>query len=152
MNLEINKASHNESLPIDLLLLADPSEELIERYRNSGESYLAKVDEELIGGFILVPTSLSEVEIKNIAIYESFQNKGIGKELMKYAIRTAKMEAYEKLIVKTANTSQYQINFYQNLKFKLETIIKGHFLKYYKRPILENGEEAIDQLVFIRKL
>lgn len=152
MNLDISKANHNEFLPIDLLLLADPSEEMIERYRNSGETYLAKIDGDLVGGFILSPISQEEIEIKNIAVYEPFQKQGFGKELMKYAIRTAKMEAYKRIIVKTANSSQYQIEFYKKLKFNLESVIKGHFMKYYKKPILENGEEAIDQMVFMRLL
>ncbi len=143
---------HRESLPMDLLFLADPSEEMIEKYRYSGEAYLAKKDEDLIGAFIMVPLTDSEIELKNIAVYPKHQRQGHGKEMVKYAIRIAKMEAYESLIVKTADVSEYQINFYQKLKFQLESTIKGHFIKYYKDPIIENKKEAVDQLVFKRLL
>ncbi|MFY0601368.1 MAG: GNAT family N-acetyltransferase [Cyclobacteriaceae bacterium] len=152
MDIKISKANHNESIPMDLLLLADPSEEMVSKYRNSGESYVAKAGETLIGGFILVPVSDSEIEIKNIAVYSEHQKQGVGKELIKYAIRTAKMEAYEHIILKTADTSKYQIKLYTKLKFELESTIKGHYVKYYKEPIIEDGQEAIDQLIFKRKL
>lgn len=152
MNLKISKSSHAEPLPMDLLLLADPSEEMISRYIHSGEPFVAKIDEKVVGGFILLPISKEEIEIKNIAIYPKFQRKGIGKELIKYAIRTAKMEEYKEIIVKTADTSKNQIAFYQKLKFVHESTIKGHFVKYYKRPIIENGKEAVDQFVFKRTI
>ncbi|MEP0369008.1 MAG: GNAT family N-acetyltransferase [Cyclobacteriaceae bacterium] len=152
MDIKINKAGPNESLPIDLLLLADPSEEMISKYLNSGETFVAKLDDKIVGGFILLPISEGEIEIKNIAVYPEYQKKGLGKELMKYAIRTAKMEAYDFLIIKTADSSRYQISFYEKLKFKLDSTIKGHYIQYYKEPIIENGLEAVDQLVFRRSV
>lgn len=152
MDIKINKAGPNESLPMDLLLLADPSEEMISKYLNSGETFVAKLDDKIVGGFILLPISEEEIEIKNISVYPEYQKKGFGKELMKYAIRTAKMEAYDFLVIKTADSSRYQISFYEKLKFKLDTTIKGHYIKYYKEPIIENGLEAVDQLVFRRSV
>jgi ribosomal protein S18 acetylase RimI-like enzyme len=152
MSLTITRMDHRESLPMDLLLLADPSEEMIEKYRNSGESYLAKQEEELVGVFIMMPITNSEIELKSIAVYPQYQRLGYGKEMVKYAIRIAKMEAYKAITVKTADVSEYQIRFYEKLKFELETTVKGHYIQYYKDPIIENKKEAVDQLVFKRIL
>jgi ribosomal protein S18 acetylase RimI-like enzyme len=152
MELKIGKIDHTDSLPMDLLLLADPSEEMIAKYLYSGEKYAAKSNGELIGVFILDSISPSEIELKTIAVYPEHQRKGVGKELLKYAIRISKMERYESMIVRTADCSDYQIAFYKKLKFEHESTVKGHFIKYYKEPIIENGKEAVDQLFFRRKL
>ncbi len=137
---------------MDLLLLADPSEEMINKYLYSGDSYLGKLEGELIGAFILMPITETEIELKNIAVYPDHQGKGYGKEMLKYAMRIAKMETYEAIVVKTADVSRRQIAFYLKNKFQLDSKIIGHFIKYYKEPIIEEGKEASDQIVFKKKL
>ncbi|WP_258103790.1 GNAT family N-acetyltransferase [Marinoscillum sp. MHG1-6] len=143
---------HSESLPMDLLLVGDPSEDLIEKYLPFSEAFCAKLGETIVGGFLMAPISDDELEVKNLSVYPQFQGKGIGMELIKYAIRQARMETYQSLIVKTADVSDHQIEFYKKLKFEHETTVKGHFIQYYKEPVFENGKEAVDQLVFRRKL
>ena len=152
MSLTISKLDHSETIPLDLLLLADPSEEMIEKYVYSGDSYFAKLGSELIGAFILTPITETEIELKNIAVYTKHQRQGHGKEMLKYAIRIAKMEAYESIVVKTADVSVQQIAFYEKHKFQQDSKIIGHFIKYYKEPLFENGKEASDQIVLKRML
>lgn len=43
--MEIGKLEANEQYPIELLLLADPSQKLVEEYMKRGECFVAKVDE-----------------------------------------------------------------------------------------------------------
>lgn len=137
---------------MDLLFKADPSIEMIERYLYSGDCYLAKLDGALAGAFVLMPNNDSEIELKNISIVEQYQGQGIGKEIIKYVVRISKMEGYEYLVVKTADSSKDTIAYYQKLKFEHYFISKGHFLKYYDQPIIENGQQAIDQIALRRKL
>ena len=68
MKLEIRKLGHSEKPPMDLLLKADPSEEMIEKYLYAGECYLAEAEGELVGVFVLMPNTAHEVEIKNISV------------------------------------------------------------------------------------
>ena len=152
MSLTISKLDHSETIPLDLLLMADPSEEMIEKYLYSGDSYLAKLEGELIGAFILAPITESEIELKNIAVYTQHRGKGYGREMLKYAIRISKMEAYESIVLKTADVSLRQISFCEKNKFQRDSKIIGHFIKYYKESIFENGQEASDQIVFKRLL
>lgn len=152
MSLTISKIDHSETIPLDLLLLADPSEKMIEKYVYSGDSYLAKLEGELIGAFILSPITETEIELKNICVYTHYQGQGHGQEMLKYAIRIAKMDAYESMLVKTADVSVRQIAFYEKHKFQKESKIIGHFIKYYDEPILEEGKEAVDQIVMKRIL
>lgn len=152
MNIEINKISHRDKMPMDLLLQADPSEEMINKYLYAGDTYLAKNDNEVIGVFVLMPNTDEEVELKNISVAKDYQRQGVGKEIVKYVIRISKMEGFKYLVARTADTSTEQIKFYEKMKFEQYFVIKGHFIKYYEEPIIENGKQATDQVVLRRKL
>ncbi|WP_421872441.1 GNAT family N-acetyltransferase [Marinoscillum sp.] len=152
MKLEIRKLGHSEKPPMDLLLKADPSEEMIEKYLYAGECYLAEAEGELVGVFVLMPNTAHEVEIKNISVEEKYQHQGVGKDIIKYVVRIAKLEGYEDLIVKTADVSKDAIKFYEKMKFVYDFTVKGFFVQYYDEPIMENGQQAVDQVVMRRKL
>lgn len=152
MELTIKKSSHSDKTPMNLLLQADPSEEMINKYLYAGDTYLAKINDEVIAVFVLMPNNPQEMELKNISIEKNYQGKGYGKEIIKYVIRISKMEGFEYLIVKTADTSTNAINFYKKMKFEDYFIVKGHFIKYYDKPVIENGKQAMDQIVLRKKL
>lgn len=152
MQVEIRKLGHSEKAPMDLLFRADPSIDMIEKYLYSGECYVAESEGETVGVFVLMANTVHEIELKNISIVEQYQGQGIGKEIIKYVIRISKLEGYESLIVKTADTSLDTINYYKKLKFEEYFVVKGHFIKYYDQPIIENGKQAQDQIVLRRVL
>lgn len=152
MKLEIRKLGHSEKPPMDLLLKADPSEEMIEKYLYAGECYIAEAEDEIVGVFVLMPNTAHEVEIMNISVLEQYQHQGIGKDIIKYVVRIAKLEGYEDLVVKTADVSATAIEFYKKMKFTHDFTVKGHFVQYYAEPVMENGQQAIDQIVMRRKL
>lgn len=137
---------------MNLLLEADPSVEMIEKYLYAGECFLAENEGEVAGVFVLMPNTAAEIELKNISVAEKYQDQGVGKEILKYVIRIAKLEGYDSLIVKTADVSTAAIAFYKKMKFEEDMIVKGHFIKYYKEPIIENGRQAQDQVVLKRAL
>lgn len=152
MNLEIRKLGHTEKAPMDLLLQADPSIEMIEKYLYSGDCYLALQDDKTIGTFVLQPNTMNEIELKNISIDPKHQGQGVGKDILKYVMRISKLEGYESLIVKTADVSLEVIEFYKKHKFEYYFTVKSHFIKYYDKPIYENGKQAVDQIVLKRTL
>ncbi len=88
--MEIRELNVNEEPPIDLLLLADPSMKLVEEYLNRGECYVAEINKEIIGVYVLLPTRPEIVELMNIAVSNNEQGKGIGKQLLKDAIQKSK--------------------------------------------------------------
>ena len=132
MKVDIRKLGHSEKAPMDLLLRADPSIEMIEKYIYSGDCYLAESDGETAGTFVLLPNSAHEIELKNISLAPKFQGLGIGKEIIKYVIRISKMEGYESIIVKTADTSTEVIKFYKKLKFEEYFTAFNEVSKAYK--------------------
>ncbi|MEQ8241471.1 MAG: GNAT family N-acetyltransferase [Cyclobacteriaceae bacterium] len=152
MSIQINRLTHNEKVPFELLLQADPSEEMINRYLPESDVYVARQNNEIVGVFVLMAASEDEMEIKNISVDNKFQRQGIGKEMVKQAIRVAKMEGFLFLTAKTADTSLGNHQFYKKMKFEEYYRVKGHFMKYYEQPIIENGVEAIDQIAFRRPI
>jgi len=131
---------------MDLLLLADPSRELVEEYVQRGQCYLAEEDGEVIGVYVLLPTRPQTVEIVNVAVAEAHQGRGIGKQLVKHAIQTAKAQGYKTVEIGTGNSSIGQLALYQKCGFRITGIDKDFFIRHYAEPIFENGIPCRDMI------
>ena len=81
----IRKAYQDESLPMELLLLADPSEKQIHSYVSSGHCYLAEYEGVCRGVYVLQEKTPQTIELMNVAVAESWQGKGLGKQLILHA-------------------------------------------------------------------
>lgn len=134
-----------EPLPFDLLLLADPSRDMIDRYLNHSEVYLAKAGDEIMGILVLARTGKS-AEIMNVAVCEGSQKKGIGSMLIQHTIDEAKQMGLQKLYIGTADTSSNQLDLYQKLGFKAVDRLVNFFVDNYNEPIFENGKQAKDMI------
>jgi hypothetical protein len=62
--LKIEKAVDKQSVPVNLLQLADPSPYKINEYLQSGTCYIAKIESEVIGVMVLNEVTPSSIEIK----------------------------------------------------------------------------------------
>ncbi|MBS4199232.1 GNAT family N-acetyltransferase [Bacillus sp. FJAT-49732] len=144
--MNIRKLNVNEQPPINLLLLADPSYELISEYLSRGECFVAEVNHNIIGVFVLLPTRPSTVELVNVAVAEEFHGKGIGKQLVLDAIQRAKLFGYTTIEIGTANSSINQLALYQKCGFRITGIDKDFFIKHYHEAIYENGIQAVDMV------
>lgn len=88
LRIELGEETNDELY--DLLLLADPSKDIVDEYLERGECYTAWAGDELAGVYVLLKTRPQTVEIVNIAVKESLQKKGFGKQLVLDAIEKAK--------------------------------------------------------------
>ncbi|MGY6743600.1 MAG: GNAT family N-acetyltransferase [Cecembia sp.] len=138
--------------PIELLLLADPSRELIEQYLSESSIFLASSKGKTKGIIALYPIEESILEIKNLAVVPSFQKKGLGKNLILFAENFAKANGYTKLRICTGNTSFHQLALYQKLGFQKKDKILNFFLEQYPEPIFENGMQCKDLIVLEKEL
>ncbi len=142
----IIKVERLEELPIDLLLLADPSEEIVKEYIARSNNYILIKDEKAIGVIVLLPTRPGTLEIVNIAIDPKHQGKGYAKKLLKFAINEAKNKGFKHIEIGTANSSINQLALYQKIGFRINYIDKDYFLKNYHDEIFENDIQAIDMI------
>jgi GNAT superfamily N-acetyltransferase len=145
-NMNIRKLHTYEEPPMDLLLLADPSRELIENYIKRSDCFVAENNGQIIGVYVLLPTRPETVELVNIAVIETLHGLGIGKELLSHAIQTAKATGYKTIEVGTGNSSIGQLAFYQKCGFRIIGVDLDFFIRHYPDEIFENGIQCRDMI------
>jgi ribosomal protein S18 acetylase RimI-like enzyme len=146
-DLVIRKITPGEKPPYHLLLLADESLTAIEKYLPHSEIYLAELNNELIGSYVLHKENNSVFEIKNMAVSPCFQNKGVGTQLLSHAIQKAREQRASKLLIGTGNSGFMQLYLYQKAGFRISEIRKNFFIDHYPEPIIENKLRLVDMIV-----
>lgn len=144
--VETQKIEDKSTLPWGLLLSADPSRKMVESYINNSDIYIAFVREKVVGEYVLTKIDDSTIELKNIAVDEKYQGKGIGKQLVLDAIKKAKEAGFKIIEVGTGNSSFSQLGLYQKCGFRIVGVEKDFFTKNYDQEIVENGIKCIDMI------
>lgn len=150
--LSIRPLKPEEALPLDLLLLADPSEEMLNQYLEGSEILVAESGNEVVGVCVVCRIDDQTAEIKNIAVSEDQQGKGIGRSLLKEAGITAAAVGFKKLIIGTGDTGFRQIRMYQAAGFEISDVKKNFFVDNYPEPLYENGLLIKDMIVLSKSL
>lgn len=127
---------------LDLLLLADPEEEAIDKYINDCEVFEFYYRDILIGQGAIKQLSSTTYEIKNFAIYEKFHNCGYGKILINLLCKKY-LESFKNIEI-LVGTSEQGVGFYQKCGFQFSYIVENFFINNYKQPIFENGIQCKD--------
>lgn len=152
MKLTLNEVLKNERFDyLELLTIADESEEIVKEYMNLGDLFAIRLNEKTIGVALFIEASPQIIELKNIALLPEYRGKGYGKEVISKAIKLYKDKTYKKMMVGTANSSIENIAFYQKIGFRM-THIKRDFFAKYPESIIENGIRALDMIVFEKLL
>lgn len=144
--MNIRQLSIHENPPMELLLAADPSQKLVESYVKRGHCFVAESNDQWIGVYVLLPTRPQTIEIVNIAVDESHQGQGIGKDLLRHAISTAKTLGYTTIEIGTGNSSIGQLALYQKCGFRIVEVDLNFFLRHYEEEIIENGIRCMDMI------
>jgi GNAT superfamily N-acetyltransferase len=144
--MEIRKLIADERPPMELLLLADPSPKLVEEYIERGQCFVAEVDDNIIGVYVLLRTRPETVEIVNIAVEENYQSKGNGKQLVNHAIQQAKLIGFKTIEIGTGNSGMGQLALYQKCGFRITGVDRDFFIRHYSEEIFENGIQVVDMI------
>lgn len=151
-NMTIQLLEQQDSLPYDLLLLADPSREMIDTYIRHSRVYVALISDIRVGVYVLTPLDAKKAEVKNIAVHESWQGRGLGKQLLADAAVKARELGFETLVIGTGNSSVAQLYLYQRSGFEITAIRKDFFVQHYPEPIYENGIACKHMIVLEKEL
>lgn len=146
MNIRISKLKSNNDAPMDLLLFADPSEELVKSYLEKGTCYIAELDGETVGVILIMETKPKTVEVMNLAVKEELHNKGIGKQLLLFVIEEIKKGDTKTIEIGTGNPGVVQMLLYQKCGFRIVGIDFDFFRRTHPEPIYENGIECRDMI------
>ena len=139
-------------IPYELLLLADETVEAINRYIFDSSVYVLHDGFQDVAVMALHPNSTEELEIKNIAVIESYRSRGIGSILIDKAKEIAQKNGYAILTVGTSETGFQQIRFYEKNGFIKKGIRKDFFTDHYPFPIYENGLQMRDMVLLSHDL
>ncbi|WP_313093664.1 GNAT family N-acetyltransferase [Chryseobacterium flavum] len=151
-NFSFSLLNPDSEIPYHLLLLADETKEAIDQYIFKSDIYLLHNGIENIAVMALCKISETELEIKNVAVTESYRSKGIGSILMNKAKEIAKKGHYKTLTVGTSDTGFQQIRFYKKNGFIKTGIRKDFFTENYPLPIYENGLQMRDMVLLTHHL
>lgn len=147
MDVKIRPLEDHEEVPLDLLLLADPSQEMIAEYLQRGQCYVGLDErEQIIAVIVLLPTRPGTLEIVNIAVREAFQGRGIGKKLIQFAMDQAREKNAKTIEIGTGNSSVGQLLLYQKCGFRITGIDRDFFIRHYPEKIYENGIQCRDMI------
>jgi len=149
---QIRSLRKNERLPFELLLLADEALEAIEKYIHNADVYVLYLEGDEIAVYVLQEINNDCIEIKNLAVDEWYQRRGVGKFLLRDACKRAKRAGYKEIIIGTGNGSFGQLKLYQMEGFEMFDIKENFFLKHYPLPIFENGIQLKHMLLLKKQL
>lgn len=144
--MKIRPLNPDEGPPMELLLLADPSKELVETYLERGTCFVAESDGLITGVYVLKELTDDTIEIVNVAVSEQHQGEGLGKRLVNHAIHHAKSQGYHSIEIGTGNSGIGQLALYQKCGFRMTDIDRDFFTRNYPEPIYENGIQCRDMV------
>lgn len=145
--MRIERITENKKQYLDLLLLADESEDMIDRYLENGDMF-ALFDDDVKTICVATEINSDICELKNIATYEKYQGKGYGKALIKF-ISNFYNNDYKDMQVGTGDTPTI-LSFYEKCGFRISHRLKNFFTDNYDHPMFEEDIQLID-MVYLKK-
>lgn len=148
-SINIKKEIDNKEQYLDLLLEADPSKEMVNKYLSDGELFVLTYNDEPVCIAVTIKKDSDTVELKNIVTKENYRENGYAKKMIKYLVDNYKTR-YKKMIV---GTTQNNIPFYVKQGFdKYEKTIKNFFTDNYGEEIKDGGLICTDLIYYSKNL
>ena len=141
--MKIVQITENKKQFLDLLLLADESEIMIDKYLPSGDLF-ALYDDDLKSVCVVAPINDETCELKNIATYEKYQGKGYGRALIKF-ISDFYKNSYKTMLLGTGDVP-WILSFYESCGFELSHRITNFFTDNYDHPMFDGDIQLIDMV------
>ena len=140
--MKIEKVTENKKDYLSLLLLADESEMMIDKYLKQGEMFLLS-DNGVKAECVITKESDGTYEIKNIAVAPDSRRKGYGKALIEFVLSS--YADCKTLLVGTGECDS-ALNFYHSCGFSYSHRIKNFFTNNYDHPMYEDGVQLVDMI------
>lgn len=145
--MRIERVEDDKKQFIDLLLLADEQESMIDKYLPCGDLF-ALYDEDLKSVCVVVPLHDDTCELKNIATYERYQNKGYGRKLIQY-ITDFYHCRYDTMYVGTGDVP-WILSYYESCGFERSHRVKNFFTDNYDH-LMFDGDIPLVDMVYLKK-
>ena len=147
--VSIVKVDENKEQYMNLLLEADPDEDVVKKYIQEGEMYVVKVNGKALAEIFITKVDEETCELKNIATLPTARGKGLAKSLIEYVFNEYKGK-YKKMIV---GTTENMIPFYVLIGFnKYYKTVKNFFIDNYNKEIWDGNLQCMDMYYYYKEL
>lgn len=140
--MNIRKVTENKKNYIDLLLLADESEAMIDKYLDRGEMFVLD-DDGVKAECVITQEGDGIYELKNLAVLPSCWRKGYGKKLIEFLF--SHCADCNVMFVGTGDCPS-TLSFYESCGFKKSHRIQNFFTNNYDHAIFEEGVQLVDMV------
>lgn len=130
-----------------LLLLADPSWEMVLRYLDAGEMFLLEQDGQVLAEAVVLRRDVG-CELMNLAVREDCHRQGWGSALVRWLLEYYRGQAAWMEV----GTSQGGVAFYRRLGFVPCGLRERFFTEHYPEPIWEDGQRCVDMILLRQEL
>lgn len=148
--MEIQQITEGKRDYMDMLLLADPQENMIEKYLDDGEMFVLFDQDEAKTVAVVKALHNRKCELKNIATIPAAQRKGYGRHMIHFLCEHYSGQ-FELMYVGTGNCRS-TLGFYEACGFVNSHIVANFFIDNYAEPIYEDGVRLRDMVYLKKKL
>ena len=147
--MQIKEITTNKADYMDILLIGDEDENMINKYIKQSTIFALYVNRTLTSVCAVITVDNETIEIKNLATYPEYQNRGYASALVDFVCNKYKTE-FKYLILGTGENNK-TLNFYKKCGFKETHRLKNFFIENYSHPIFEEGKQLID-MIYLKKI
>lgn len=148
--MRINIITEDREKYMDILLLADPQEDMILKYLHQSDLFVLSEEGVIKTVCAVVRLNDRACEIKNIATIEDERGKGYGTHMIHYVCEHYSSR-FQTIFVGTGN-SKNTVGFYEKCGFSVSHIVTDFFVDHYREPIYEEGKQLMDMIYLKKKL
>ena len=146
--MKIKEITINKTDYMDILLIGDEDKKMINKYLEQSILYALYENNVLTSVCTVVEIDNETIEIKNLATYPQYQNKGYATALINFVCNKYKTN-FKYLILGTGENNK-TLNFYKKHGFQETHKLKNFFIDNYTHPIFENGKQLVD-MIYLKK-
>ncbi len=146
--MEIKEIGENKFEFIDLLLIGDEEESMINRYLEQSTLFVLYDKGKLVSLCAVIKADSDIIEIKNLATYPQYRNKGYASALLDFVYDKYKNEC--KALILGTGENEKTLRFYKKRGFTEFGRVRNFFTDNYTHPIFENGKQLVD-MIYLKK-
>ena len=147
--MQIKEITTNRIDYIELLLIGDEDKKMINKYIEQSTIFALYETNVLISICAIITIDNETIEIKNLATYPEYQNRGYASALINFVCNKYKRN-YKYLILGTGENNK-TLEFYKKRGFQETHRLKNFFIDNYEHPIFEEGKQLID-MIYLKKI
>ncbi len=147
--MEIKEVNSNKKDFMEILLIGDEEVSMINKYLEQSTIFALYENDILTSICAVMEVDSETLEIKNLATYPEYQNKGYASKLLNFVFDRYKKDF--KAVILGTGENEKTLNFYKKRGFIQTRRIKNFFTDNYSNPIFENGKQLVD-MIYLKKI